>query len=30
MMFRNDVGFCLKKKLPKLQRHGYGLQFRYK
>jgi phosphoribosylamine--glycine ligase len=30
MMYRNDIGYKLEKVLPKLQRHGYGLQFRYK
>jgi len=30
MMFRVDIGYKLEKILPKLQKHGYGLQFRYK
>lgn len=30
MMYRNDIGYKLEKVLPKLQRHGYGLNFRYK
>jgi hypothetical protein len=29
-MYRNDIGYKLEKVLPKLQRHGYGLNFRYK
>ncbi len=30
MMYRSDIGYKLEKVLPKLQRHGYGLNFRYK
>jgi phosphoribosylamine-glycine ligase len=30
MMYRNDIGYCLEKKLPKLQKHGYGLNFRFR
>ena len=30
MMMRTDIGYCLEKKLPKLQKHGYGLNFRFK
>jgi phosphoribosylamine---glycine ligase len=29
-MYRNDISYKLEKVLPKLQRHGYGLNFKFK